>query len=326
MEARSAWIKRIAGYAFAAIGLVWVLHDVDLRELSTHLIIRNWSWAAAAVAADVLAFLAQGWRWSLLLSTVGPLRPLRATQAIYAGLFTNEVLPLHIGELVRAYLASRWLNVHFMAVLPSIAVERLLDGVWLALGIGVAALLIPLPRSIENAVDVFGIVVLLCVSVFVYLVYSKSAGEPGVGRFRFLIPVAAHFRQIVGRRVLGRAAVVSLLMIGLQAVSFWMVMPAFGLSLSLLSGIVIFLIVHIGTAIPNAPGNIGSYQFFAVVGLTLFGVDKPTAAGFSFVVFFLLTVPLWIIGFFALSRTGMSFGRLQQEIRRTRLQSVDDRK
>ena len=74
MEARSAWIKRIAGYAFAAIGLVWVLHDVDLRELSSHLIIRNWSWAAAAVAADVLAFLAQGWRWSLLLSPVGPLR------------------------------------------------------------------------------------------------------------------------------------------------------------------------------------------------------------------------------------------------------------
>ena len=111
-----------------------------------------------------------------------------------------------------------------------------------------------------------------------------------------------------------RASAISLVMVGLQALSFWMVMPAFGLNLPVMAGFVVFFIVHIGTALPNAPGNIGSYQFFAVLGLTLFGVDKPTAAGFSFVVFFLLSVPLWIIGFFALSRTGLSFRQLRREI------------
>lgn len=51
------------------------------------------------------------------------------------------------------------------------------------IGIGVVALLIPLPRSIENGVDLFGIVVLVCVSVFVYLVYWKTAGEPAKDDF-----------------------------------------------------------------------------------------------------------------------------------------------
>jgi hypothetical protein len=36
--------------------------------------------------------------------------------------------------------------------------------------------------------------------------------------------------------------------------------------------------------IPNAPANVGSYQFFSVLGLTLFGVDKTVAAGFSIAV------------------------------------------
>jgi hypothetical protein len=74
------------------------------------------------------------------------------------------------------------------------------------------------------------------------------------------------------------------------------------------------LIVHLGTAIPNAPANVGTYQFFCVVGLTLFGVEKTLATGFSVVVFLLLTVPLWIIGFFALSRSGMTLSTIRNEI------------
>ena len=314
---RHVWIQRVAGYTLAAGGLIWVLHDVHPRELLAHLTIRDWRWAVAAIGTDILVFLAQGWRWSLLLSPLGRLRGLRATQAIYAGLFTNEILPLHVGELVRTYLVSRWLDVHFITVIPSIAVERLLDGVWLALGIGAVAVLVPLPRTIEDGADIFGVGVLVCASLFAYLVYWKAGHQSSdAGRFRFLNSATTSFRQIATSGRLWHASVISLLMLGLQALSFWMVMPAYGLNLSFWAGAVVFFIVHIGTAIPNAPGNVGTYQFFTVLGLTLFGIDKPTAAGFSFVVFFVLTVPLWIIGFFAFSQTGLSFSLLRKEIDR----------
>jgi len=70
----------------------------------------------------------------------------------------------------------------------------------------------------------------------------------------------------------------------------------------------------LGTAVPNAPANVGSYQFFTALGLTLFGVDKATAAGFSIVVFLALTIPLWIIGFIALTASGMNLKRVRLEI------------
>jgi hypothetical protein len=78
-------------------------------------------------------------------------------------------------------------------------------------------------------------------------------------------------------------------------------------------GAIALLVVHLGTALPNAPGNVGTYQFFCVVALTLFGVDKAVAAGFSLVVFVLLTAPLWAIGALAFSRSGLTLGRVRRE-------------
>jgi hypothetical protein len=76
------------------------------------------------------------------------------------------------------------------------------------------------------------------------------------------------------------------------------------------------LIVRLGTLIPNTPSNIGTYQFFVVLGLSLLGVNKEDAAGFSAVVFVVLTVPLWIIGLCAISRTGIKLRHIPQEMKK----------
>jgi hypothetical protein len=98
-------------------------------------------------------------------------------------------------------------------------------------------------------------------------------------------------------------------------------MRAYDLNLSFWAGAVVFLIVHLGTAIPNAPANIGTYQFFCVVGLSLFGVEKTLATAFSVVVFIILTIPLWVIGMIALSYTSMSLTEIRNEINRLLLKA-----
>jgi len=62
--------------------------------------------------------------------------------------------------------------------------------------------------------------------------------------------------------------------------------------------------VRLGTLIPGAPANIGTFQFACVLGLGLFGVTGEPAAAFSMIVFLLLTVPLWSLGALAFSRAG----------------------
>jgi uncharacterized membrane protein len=62
------------------------------------------------------------------------------------------------------------------------------------------------------------------------------------------------------------------------------------------------------------PSNVGTYQFFAVLALTLFGVDKTTAAGFSIAVFVILTAVLGIIGLVAIGRSRIRLKDIRREI------------
>jgi hypothetical protein len=88
-------------------------------------------------------------------------------------------------------------------------------------------------------------------------------------------------------------------------------MVACRLGLPFSAGMIILLVVRLGTALPNAPANVGSFQFFCVLALSLFGVEKSVAAGFSIIYFLALTVPLWIFGLLAISRSGIALSRIR---------------
>lgn len=325
-RSHTSWPNRVLGYLLAFAGLVWVFHDIRPHQLLSVTNITNWWLIAASVFFDVLTYVLQGVRWSLLLAPVGRLRVLRTTQAIYAGLFTNEVVPLRFGEVVRAFLASRWLGSGLGAVVPSMIVERFLDALWLVLGGVLAAMFVPLPKNLVKAGDLLGAVVLVATAGFVCLVLRKKhelvagVGEqaPKSDAPTSLSSVVSHLArglcEIGVSRSLHFAVALSAAMLACQALAIWFIMLAFGLKLGVLAGAVVVLIVRLGTAIPNAPANVGSFQFFTVLALGLFGVDKAVAAAFSIVDFFILTAPLWIVGLFALSRTGMGLRDIRAQV------------
>jgi uncharacterized protein (TIRG00374 family) len=319
---------QVLGYLIAGVCLIWVFHGIHAGKMLSQLTTIGWGWVVVGIAFDILSYLCQGLRWKLLLRPTGEISILRATQAVYAGLFTNEIVPFRAGELVRAYLVSRWQKTDLLSIVPSMAVERLFDGIWMGIGIGLTALLVQLPKNLLHAADIFGAVVLAATVVFILLVVrkEKSLESRPAARRRLWKPlqmlgslidrVAEGIRDIGTSRYFYFSLLASSLILICQILSFWSVMQAYGLHLSLWVGAAVFLILHFGTALPNAPSNIGTYQFFTVLGLTLFGVDKTTATGFSVAVFVILTVPLWIIGFSALALTGMRLEDIRSDIGR----------
>jgi len=317
----------LLGYAFALAGAVWVFHDLNLREVWQKMTIEHWGWIVLAVACDIATYVCQGIRWVLLVTPLGRLRVIKATQAIYAGLFTNEVLPMRAGELVRGYLVAKWLPARFASVLPSLLVERLLDGLWTAIAIGIAILAVKLPPNLKDAGYIFGIVILVLTAVFVFIVWrEEETGQDPFGTqikskllLKFMLTlrhVADGLRQIGLGRIFYSALGMTGVMIILQVLAFWFVMLGYGLHISIASGAVVYLLMRIGTAIPNAPANVGSYQFFTVLGLTLLGFDKTVATGFALVVFFVLTVPLWALGLIAVGRSGTSLSAIRKDFQK----------
>jgi glycosyltransferase 2 family protein len=316
-------MKRALAYTFALACLVWVFHDVNARRLLAAMSIRNWQFIVLGITVDILTYVLQGLRWKLLLSPVGRLTWLRATQAIYVGLFTNELAPLRFGELVRAFLVSRWLSTRFASVLPSIVVERFLDAVWLAAAIGLAAIILPLPNEIIEAGYVLSGVILFAAALFLWLVYrgvkgSKLDAQSSPSRFvrgvsRFASQFASGLRNIGEPNRIVLAALLSAGMLSCQVLALWFILLGCGIYLSFWAGMIILLIVRLGTAIPNAPANIGSTQFFSVLALQFFGVEKTVAAGFSITYFLVLTIPLWVIGLLVISKAGIDISAVRSQ-------------
>jgi hypothetical protein len=87
-----------------------------------------------------------------------------------------------------------------------------------------------------------------------------------------------------------------------------------GLRLGFWAGVATLLIVHLGTALPNAPANLGTYQLSCAAGLMLFGIDKTTAAGLSVVVFVVLTIPLWMLGALAFGQSGLTIKMVRRGV------------
>ncbi|MEJ2724167.1 MAG: lysylphosphatidylglycerol synthase transmembrane domain-containing protein [Deltaproteobacteria bacterium] len=315
-------------FVVAAACLAWVFYDINPSRLLQSLGGLNWRWVVLAVAFDILSYGIQGVQWALLLHPLGNISLAKAIQAIYAGLFANAMIPMRAGELVRIFLVSRWLSVDFVSVVPSVIVGRLFDGIWLAVGIGLTAIFIHLPKRVMEGVEILGFVVLVGVFFLSYLIF-RSRGEevpnPGddkTGRGALQLVGSWIGKTVQGVKAIGATRrfylsfLVSILYLFFGIMAFWLGMWAYRIDLPLWGGTAAYLIVRLGTFLPNTPSNVGTYQFFTVLALSLLGVDKTDAAGFSAVVFIMLTFPLWIIGLYAVSRTGIKFRNIRREIGR----------
>jgi uncharacterized protein (TIRG00374 family) len=317
---RRQW-RQAAVYLFALACLVWVFYDVRPERLIVYLRTANWWWLLPAVVCDVLGYVCTAGGWRLLLKDVGALSLLRASQAVYVGLFANEIAPLRLGEAVRAYLVSRWMKKPVAVIVPSIILGRLIDGAWLAASIGILMMFIPLPRGLVHAGSIFGILILaLIVLVLVLILHPPKAldrwiSHTGTGAGtrvkRVLAGIATGLGEIEFGRNLLAVVAWSFAMLAFAGVSFWLVMLAYHIPLGFVAGMAVFLVMRLGTTLPNAPANVGSFQFFTVLGLSLFGVDKTLAASFSVVVFLVLTLPLWVLGLWAVGASGMTLAEIR---------------
>ncbi len=318
------FLTPLLGYAFAAAALVWAFYDVELSQLFGETRYIDWSWVALALVVDMAGWVTQGLRWKILLRPVGKVSVIRATQGVFAGQFANQVLPVRLGELVRAFIASRWLTTEFNAIIPSVFLERLLDSVWSGVALGFVWMMVPLPKKIMHTGGILGAFIAAGTVFFFYTVIKRNrrgAPEAGGSRgkirpvTRFLDKITSRIGDIGFSLVLFEALGLSVLYLTLKAVSFALLVKAYGLPISFFAGILVFFIVHLGTIIPNSPGNVGVFQFFTILGLILFGIDKTTATGFSIVIFVLWGVPHWVLGFLSMKYSGIKLRTVRKEIR-----------
>jgi hypothetical protein len=312
----------IFGYVLATAYLVWVLRDFHVVKALREIANVNWKWVLLAMVLDILSYGVQALRWKLLLTPFGKVRLTRSIRAVFAGLFANLIFPLRPGEVLRSYLLSTSEGFTLGRVLGSVGVERLVDLVIATASLGIVSLFVQLPQRFNRMADILGAVTLVVVGVVVllilYLELKLGDNPPEETEGRGLSGKA--MAALTALHAMGTAPsfypalLTSLFMPLCQAGALWMMMRSYGLQLPFLAAVVVALVINLGVSLPNAPANVGSYQFFCVLGLSVFQVEKSTATGFSIFAFLALNLPFAILGFVALLRSGLSLRSMREKV------------
>jgi hypothetical protein len=279
----------------------------------------NWWWVVLAVVADICVYLWHGLRWQTLLRPVVRLKYWEPVRSIYVGLFANEVLPFRAGEVLRCYLLARNPALPLSVALSSGLIERVFDGIWLSLCIFVMVRLTPIPHSLRYLVDggyaLGGIVLVVgvVVAIAMFLPHRTHAVLAGTGwqkQFRVLMD---------DLELMGHSG--SIVLSFLQSLPYLLIMVipilasfrGYGFDLPWQAAFALMVILRLGTVVPQAPGNLGLFQFLVKESLVkIFNVVPDEAARFSLLLWGIVTLPLLIAGAISLAVTEAKLSELNE--------------
>lgn len=303
-------------FILSIASLIWALHGSEPGKLVEEIRELNWYWVGVAIIFDILVYFLQGWRWSLLLRPVAVIPFSRSIRAIYVGLFANELLPLRTGELIRCYLQGRWSGLPFTVTLSSALIERIFDGIWLLVCLAVTNHYIHVPREYVALGQILAGFIALAVALLMGAMFLRVPTERLLSRHKHTQKAIVLLDDlcIIGRsRYLYLSAFASLPYLLLQVIPIYGVAQAYGIDISLGEGFALMVILRLISVVPQAPGNLGTFQAAAAYGLILFGWDEALAKRFSFVLWGVVTLPLLIAGFIALAITGLNLRELRRD-------------
>ncbi|HEX2986554.1 MAG TPA: lysylphosphatidylglycerol synthase transmembrane domain-containing protein [Chloroflexota bacterium] len=315
---RTHWLA-ILGWCISAAGLWYVISRTDLSILKEDLADVSWGLIVAAVILQVVPKVLEAVRWQSLLRPFSA-RFWRLLRATYIGCLCSTILPLSAGELVRATLVTEDTGATLPEVLSTEAVERVVDTAAVVLVAWFALRGVVLPRNLLIGQIVLAVAAIVLVVAFVLIVIRRADLIARMTRWRAsnrlsnsVRSAGLEFVQTIGRvrsRAIQLTAVASLGTTAVNIATYWLLLRAYHVPLSGAQAAALFAIVAIGTALPGAPGDVGSWQFFCAVGLELFGVSSGQATGFSLVGWAVFAIPPMLIGVVVLLASSAKWSQL----------------
>ncbi|HEX2987849.1 MAG TPA: lysylphosphatidylglycerol synthase transmembrane domain-containing protein, partial [Chloroflexota bacterium] len=257
-------------------------------------------------------------KWHMLLLPTGNLSKSNLFYAINVGYLVSTVLPGRLGELARAYMLARVERVSPVAVLSTVALDRVLDVVAMALLLAVVLPTTDLPPQIGQSGFLIGAGGVAVLAVCMALAYP--AGRElflrllrGLPKFPGK-PLAEHFAEALCDGMSGLRGAGAVMKIALATLGVWLTtvvtaygsMQAFHISAPIWAAALVVAITNLGMAVPSTPGYFGVSEYLTVLALSAFGVDKESALGCALIYHLAWIVPVNLLGVFAMWRFGMS--------------------
>jgi uncharacterized protein (TIRG00374 family) len=308
--------------------LAAALWGLDLEEVWQRLSGLNYRTLPVILSLLVLFFWLKAIRWRLLLSPLRKFRTQEVIPSLMIGFMGNNILPAHLGEVIRVFVLGRKFTLSKTAVFSSVVLERVLDMLVILIFVGVGLLVVEgLPPWVQTGaltVAVLGISFSFLLIAFVFRTQAFVQAYRKV--FHFLPTKLFHqLDKIMGSTAQGLASIKNArtaFWITLTSLLQWTVMGgmvyvslvSLGLWLNPLASIVTTGVSALGAAVPSTPGYFGVIQLSFWLSLQMFGVNKADA--FASSVYFHLSqyIPVTLVGLYYANQLGLRLKEIKESV------------
>ena len=308
--------------------LTAALWGLDLEQVAESFSELNLVTLPLMLALLFLFFWLKAVRWRLLLSPLREFRTQEVVPPLMIGFMGNNVLPAHLGELIRVLVLGRKFTLSKAAVLSSMVLERLLDMLVILMFVGLGLLVVEgLPGWVQTgAVSMAGLAIAFSLLLIAFVFRTQAFLRVYRRIFHFLPTKLFHkIDEIIESTAQGLASIKNArasFWIALTSLLQWTVMggmvylslASLGIWLNPMASVVTTGISALGAAIPSTPGYFGVIQLSFWVSLQLFGVEKADAFASSIYYHLCQYIPVTLVGLYYLNRFGLRLKQIEEEV------------
>lgn len=310
---RRRWTRHLIGLAITALCLVVFLRQVDLPQVLHAMANFHWSYLVPGVMCLAAGFGIRIWRWSFLLRAAGSRStPAQCIAPFMGSIALNNVLPLRLGDVVRAFVFPRAMGVPSSVAAGSLLLERLIDMVMVIALFAVGLLALQsatVPVQMKALAASFGIaavtamVLSIAFGAPVARLLDRIAGAQAVAHrprlLHWLRAGASFLRGLSAMSrasTLGRIALPTLCIWLLESLLYFSALRGVGVPASPLVCLFVMSLATLSTAVPSSPGYVGPFHVAAYAATSLAGGTPAQAATFAVIVHLAVWVPTTLAG------------------------------
>ncbi len=347
VSSRAFWLGLLGSVAFLAIFAVLF---VDFEQVWEVFKSANYVYAVPSLALYVLSVWFRTLRWRYFLRRVMDGETNRGLfPVVVVGYMANNLIPVRIGEVMRAYYLSLRERIGVSVGLGTVVLERASDVVALLLlfglagivgAIGVGAALTDVAESVPGGAPILVAVAIapfLAVLVLMSIVVSTGTATMRrvLDRLFGLLSDSLRERVVdVAMNLLAGIAAVRTpsemlrvlfysLLIWLAEISMYYVIAlgfdirsAFESEFQFIAAIVVFgSVANLAGVFPSSAGSWGPFDFFGAAALVALGVENGLAAAYALTVHVVLWAPVTIAGIVLLLADKTSLAKLAEGAR-----------
>lgn len=313
--------QALIGITLSLLFLWLAFRKVNFDEVGYALRNANYLYFALAFFLSGAGFLIRAYRWKIMLSPIKDIRFGKVFRAITIGFMANAILPMRLGEVIRALTLGYDEKISRSAALATIVVERMFDIFVLLFLFAIFLVLIPFPPEIRKVSLVVFAIGILAISVILFLITKpklisklfnflpERIGQKFQKTFLYFIEGL----KIVKEKKLNFLVIIlSFCLWGYIAIINFTVFQVLKIELPLYAAFIVMITVCLGISIPSAPGFVGTFHYFAILGLSIFNISKDTGLSFGILSNLIGFIPVVLIGFVCLQRMGLSLRKVTQ--------------